>query len=220
MRLEEKKRVIKMKQRHIISIEGGDGSGKTTLIKRIEAYFLDRKIPYMITREPGGVRISEAIRDIILDTRYTEMDYKTEALLYAAARRQHLREKVIPQLETGKVILFDRYVDSSVVYQGYVRGIGMEEVYQMNLFATEGFLPELTLLLDVDPETGLRRIADNQRQEDRLDKEEESFHRRVREGYLKLAGTCPDRIKLVDANGTEEEVYRQVVAILDDFLEV
>ncbi|OPL07402.1 MAG: thymidylate kinase [delta proteobacterium ML8_F1] len=208
-----------MTRQKIISLEGGDGSGKTTLIKKIEKYFIDKEIPYMITREPGGVRISEAIREIILDTRYTEMDYKTEALLYAAARRQHLTEKVIPQLDSGRVILFDRYVDSSVVYQGYVRGIGMEEVYRMNLFATEGFLPVLTLLLDVDPKEGIKRISENERHEDRLDLEGISFHQKVREGYLLLAKKYPDRIKIVDANGTPQAVYRQVEALLDAYLE-
>jgi dTMP kinase len=203
----------------IISIEGGDGSGKTTIIKMIETYFIEKKINYMVTREPGGVKISESIREIILNKNNTEMDAKTEALLYAAARRQHLAEKVVPQLSSGKVIIFDRYVDSSVVYQGYVRGLGMEEVYNLNLFATEGFLPGLTILLDVEPEVGLKRISENNREKDRLDLEGLTFHKKVREGYLKLAKDNPDRIVVIDANQDAENVFERMVEHIIDFLE-
>ncbi|MCK5764096.1 MAG: dTMP kinase [Clostridiales bacterium] len=203
----------------IISIEGGDGSGKTTIIKMIETYFIKKKINYMVTREPGGVKISESIREIILNKNNTEMDAKTEALLYAAARRQHLAEKVVPQLSSGKVIIFDRYVDSSVVYQGYVRGLGMEEVYNLNLFATEGFLPGLTILLDVEPEIGLKRISENNREKDRLDLEGVTFHKKVREGYLKLAEDNPDRIVVIDANKDSENVFERMIEYIIDFLE-
>ncbi len=203
----------------IISIEGGDGSGKTTIIKMIENYFIEKKINYMVTREPGGVKISESIREIILDKNNTEMDPKTEALLYAAARRQHLAEKVIPQLSSGKVIIFDRYVDSSVVYQGYVRGLGMEEVYNLNLFATEGFLPGLTILLDIEPEIGLKRISENNREKDRLDLEGLTFHKKVREGYLKLAKDNSDRIVVIDANQDAENVFERMIEHINDFLE-
>ncbi|MEA3423265.1 MAG: dTMP kinase [Bacillota bacterium] len=203
----------------IISIEGGDGSGKTTIIEMIENYFIEKKIKYMVTREPGGVEISESIREIVLNKNNTEMDAKTEALLYAAARRQHLAEKVIPQLSSGKVIIFDRYVDSSVVYQGYVRGLGMEEVYNLNLFATEGFLPGLTILLDVEPEVGLKRISENNREKDRLDLEGLDFHEKVREGYLELAKKNPDRIVVIDANQDAESVFERMMEHINEFLE-
>jgi len=208
-----------MDNKKIISIEGGDGSGKSTIIKMIEKYFIENNIDYMITREPGGVKIAEDIRNIILSTKNIEMDIRTEALLYAASRRQHLSQKVIPQLNSGKVIIFDRYVDSSVVYQGYVRGIGMEEVYNLNLFATEGFLPKLTIILDVDPETGLKRIHDNNREKDRLDLEGLEFHKKVREGYLKLAKMNKDRIVIVDANRDIENVYNDVILLIKNVLE-
>lgn len=208
-----------MNQNKIISFEGGDGSGKTSILEKVEKYLLDNEIEYMVTREPGGVKISESIREIILDTNNTEMDSKTEALLYAAARRQHLTQKVIPELNSGKVIIFDRYVDSSVVYQGYVRGIGMEEVYNLNLFATEGFLPGLTLLLDIDPEIALRRITDSNRTEDRLDLEGLTFHKKVREGYLLLAKKNPERIQMIDANKEINEVYEDVIDKIKQYLE-
>lgn len=204
---------------NIISIEGGDGSGKSIMIEKIKAYFEEKDIDYIVTREPGGVKISERIRDIILDKENTEMDSKTEALLFAAARRQHLIEKVIPEMKKGKIIVFDRYVDSSIVYQGYVREIGMDEVYQLNLFATEGFLPGLTLVLDVDPKIGLKRISDNQREEDRLDLEGLFFHEKVREGYLLLAKKNLDRITLVDANRTIDEVFEDIKDRIETFLE-
>lgn len=204
---------------NIISIEGGDGSGKSIMIEKIKAYFEEKDIDYIVTREPGGVKISERIRDIILDKENTEMDSKTEALLFAAARRQHLIEKVIPEMKKGKIIVFDRYVDSSIVYQGYVREIGMDEVYQLNLFATEGFLPGLTLVLDVDPKIGLKRISDNQREEDRLDLEGLFFHEKVREGYLLLAKKNQDRITLVDANRTIDEVFEDIKDRIETFLE-
>ena len=135
----------------VISIEGGEGAGKSTIIEKIADFFSEKHLDFIITREPGGVRISEKIREIILEKTFTEMDTRTEALLFAAARRQHLVEKVLPALELGKIVIFDRFVDSSLVYQGYVRGIGVEEVYDINQFAIEGFLPDLTLYLDVNP---------------------------------------------------------------------
>lgn len=208
-----------MARQGIISIEGGDGSGKSLLIGKISAYLEEAAVDHVITREPGGVAIAEAIRDILLDRGNTAMDYRTEALLFAAARRQHLVEKVIPAVAAGKVVIFDRYVDSSIVYQGYVRGIGMDEVEQLNQFATEGILPDVTIVLDVDPEVGRRRIVENSREEDRLDKEDGGFHRRVREGYHILAERHPQRIRMVDANGSPEAVFAQVKPILEAFLE-
>jgi dTMP kinase len=199
-----------------ITIEGGDGSGKSTLIARLTERItrsLNREI--VTTREPGGIPIAEAIRAIILDRKNTEMDARTEALLYAAARRQHIAEKVVPALERGAVVICDRFVDSSLVYQGYARGLGIEAVWEINQFATEGCMPHLTLYLDVDPELGLARIeSSGTREVNRLDLENLAFHQRVREGYDRVIGMFPDRIVKLDAakdpQDLEEEAWRCV----------
>lgn len=202
--------------KRFISFEGGEGSGKTTLIEKLskELNLLGYKL--IKTREPGGSKIAEEIRNVILNVDNVEMDYRTEALLYAASRRQHLTEIVVPALNEGKVVLCDRYVDSSLAYQGYARGLGIEEVYQINKYATEGILPDITFYIDVDPSIGLSRIKKNNRLVDRLDLEELSFHKRVREGYLEVAKIFKDRIKVIDGNRTPEEIYEDILkAVLD-----
>lgn len=203
----------------VISLEGGEGSGKSTVLNHLNAYFEEKSIDALFTREPGGVRIAEAIREIILNVDHTEMDSRTEALLYASARRQHLSEKVLPAIRSGKWVVFDRFVDSSMVYQGYVRGIGIDEVYELNRFATEDFLPHLTLYLDVDPEVGLSRVMDTDgREVNRLDLEGLAFHVKVREGYHLLLERFPDRIKKIDANVSLPEVLEQITKVLDQFI--
>ncbi|GAB6106340.1 dTMP kinase [Fusibacter bizertensis] len=201
-----------LKRPLVISIEGGEGSGKSTVIEKIAEYLELQKRDFIITREPGGVRISEEIRKIALDKKYAEMDARTEALLFTAARRQHLIEKVLPALAQGKIVIFDRFVDSSLVYQGYVRGIGIDEVFLMNQFAIEGFLPDLTLYLDVDPKIGLERIALNPGREiNKLDLEGLQFHEKVRNGYLYLLANYPERIVKIDANLDLENVLSSVI---------
>jgi len=202
----------------VITLEGGEGSGKSTILDMIREFLEGYDIDFMVTREPGGVPIAEKIRDVILDVNHTEMDARTEALLYAAARRQHLIEKVMPALDEGKVVIFDRFVDSSLVYQGYCRGIGIDEVYQLNLFATEGFTPDVTLYLDVEPEIGLERVNTGDREVNRLDLENMAFHEKVREGYLMLAEQSPNRYRMIDANKSLEEVYAQVLNVLKSTL--
>ncbi len=185
-----------------ITIEGGEGAGKTTLIARLtERIYTETKRRTIRTREPGGSPIAEAIRGVILDTKNTKMDPRTEALLYAAARRQHLVEIVMPALQRGNIVICDRFVDSSLVYQGYARGLGVDQVWDINRFATEDCMPSLTLYLDIEPEIGLARIADNKHREvNRLDLEGLAFHRKVREGYLQIAAKFPERIRTLDAN--------------------
>ena len=141
-----------------LTFEGCDGCGKTTVLNRVSVLLKEKGIPFLLTREPGGSKIAEEIRNVILDKKNTEMDPRCEALLYAASRRQHLVEIVLPALEKGIHVLSDRYLDSSLAYQGYARGIGMEEVYSINLFAIDGMLPDLTFFLDLPPEEGLARI--------------------------------------------------------------
>ena len=202
-----------MKNR-FITIEGCEGSGKTSIIKLICEEFEKQGIDFLSTREPGGSKISEQIRSVILNVNNTKMDYMTEALLYAASRRQHLEEIVKPALNEGKVVICDRYLDSSLAYQGYARGLGIEEVYNINMYATSGFLPDLTIYIDIPVEVGLGRIKENNRDVNRLDLEKVAFHNKVREGYLKIASMYPDRIKVIDGNATLEEVFERVKEVL------
>ncbi|GGI65802.1 thymidylate kinase [Enterococcus alcedinis] len=203
-----------------ITIEGPDGAGKTSVINELYPRLqLLAKKGIIKTREPGGIRIAEKIRQIILDPRNEEMDERTEALLYAAARRQHLVEVILPALNEGKIIICDRFVDSSLAYQGAGRRIGMTEIAQINEFATEGTSPNFTLYLDVDSDTGLRRIQQNRaHQIDRLDSEGLEFHQRVRHAYLKIVEENPERIKRIDARmGLQEVVDQSFAAIVERF---
>lgn len=184
-----------------ISFEGVEGAGKTTVLEKLVGRLTGMNYDVLLTREPGGIIISEKIRDIILDKDHVEMEKRTEALLYAAARRQHLVQKIIPALEEGKIVLCDRFIDSSLAYQGYAREIGIDNVLKINDFAIEGFMPSLTLYFDIEPEKGLKRISSNKdRERNRLDLETLEFHRKVYEGYQLLLKKFPDRIKKVNAD--------------------
>ena len=199
---------------HFITFEGGEGCGKTTLIEKLVVDLEKRGIKTFKTREPGGSKISEEIRNVILNKENTEMDYRTEALLYASSRRQHLVEIVLPAIEKGYLVICDRYLDSSLAYQGYARGLGIDEVYNINLYATQGILPDLTILIDQDPRIGLARIANNNRNTDRLDVEKISFHDNVRKGYLEVAKKFPERIKTINGERPLEDVYNDVLKIV------
>lgn len=202
-----------------VTLEGGEGAGKTTVMHLVSQKLASLGVETLCTREPGGIRISEKIREVILDREHIEMDSRTEALLYAAARRQHLVEKVKPAMELGQVVLCDRFVDSSVVYQGYARGIGMDAVYEMNQFAIEGFMPDMTIFFDIEPEFGLARIAANdEREVNRLDLEGLAFHQLVYEGYKMQATRYPERIVSIDANQTIEQVTDEVCQLILDKL--
>ena len=192
-----------------ITIEGPDGSGKTTALQQVVPRLqqeMNRKV--VATREPGGSPIAEKIRSLILDPSHTDMDSRTEALLYAASRRQHLIEKVLPVLESGDVIFCDRFVDSSIAYQGYARGIGEEGIREINEFATEGIEPDVTLYIDVPAEVGIQRIHANldEREYNRLDQGKLAFHEKVRAGYQHLAQANPERIVVVDGTMSRESV--------------
>lgn len=202
-----------------ITFEGPDGSGKGTIIKYVKKYLEKKNIDYILTREPGGVEISEEIRDIILDKKHLSMDERTEALLYAAARRQHLVEIVIPALEAGKIVICDRFLDSSLAYQGYARGIGIDEVLKINQFAIDELMPDLTIFLNVRPEVGLDRINNSKvRQKDRLDLESLDFHKRVHEGYQRVLQRYPQRIKSIDAEQTIREVSNETIGVIETYL--
>jgi dTMP kinase len=198
-----------------ITFEGPDGAGKTTILSMVANHFKEA----MVTREPGGIDIAEQIRKVILNKENTAMDPRTEALLYAAARRQHLIEKVKPALEKGKMVLCDRFVDSSLAYQGYARDLGIDEVWSINQFAIEMLMPQLTIYFDIEPELGLKRINKNKEREiNRLDLENLEFHQKVRDGYYLLMERFPNRMVRIDASGTVEEVYEQTVKMINDKL--
>ncbi|AZB41168.1 dTMP kinase [Bacillus sp. FJAT-42376] len=202
-----------------ITFEGPEGAGKTTILKEIHKKLQNEGIETVATREPGGIKIAEQIRSVILDIENTEMDPRTEALLYAAARRQHLVEKVMPALKEEKVVLCDRFLDSSLAYQGYARELGMEEVLSINLFAIEGVLPDLTIYFDIDAEKGLKRVyAGENREINRLDQEDLQFHHNVQKGYQRLIEEYPERIKTVNADQAPEQVAEEVWALIQTTL--
>ncbi|WP_100332715.1 dTMP kinase [Bacillus xiapuensis] len=200
-----------------ITIEGPEGAGKTSVIPLLARRLEAEGYQVIVTREPGGISISEQIREVILDKKNSEMDGRTEALLYAAARRQHLVEKVQPALQEGKVVLCDRFIDSSLAYQGYARKLGVEAVYEINQFAIGDRMPDVTLLFDVRPEVGLQRIqSGNEREINRLDLESLSFHEEVRCGYLSLAKRFPQRIVTINAEAPMEQVADDSFAVIQE----
>ena len=205
-----------MKKGLLVSLEGPDGAGKSSVLEALVPILEENGHQVVTTREPGGVPISEAIREVILDQKNTEMDGKTELLLYIASRRQHLIEKVLPALESGKLVIMDRFIDSSVAYQGFGRGLGVSDIEWLNRFATDGLKPDVTLYFDLDVEEGLARIARNKNCEvNRLDLEGLDMHRRVRQGYLYALENEPDRIVKIDASQTLESVVQDSLAVLN-----
>lgn len=200
-----------------ISIEGPDGSGKSTQIENIKEFFHDKNMDIIFTREPGGTPIGERIRGIILDRKCSEMDPMTEAMLYAAARAQHVAQVIRPALEKGKIVICDRFVDSSIAYQGYGRKLG-EAVASINHFVVKECMPDMTILLKLDPSVGKHRISEDQ--QDRLEAEREAFHQEVYKGYLELEKNFPDRIVGIDADrGIDEikvDIYEKLEKILSN----
>ncbi|NGZ78112.1 dTMP kinase [Saccharibacillus alkalitolerans] len=205
-----------------IVLEGPDGSGKTTQIGRIETYLRERGVDFISTREPGGVLVAEKIRSVILDVD-NAMSGLTECLLYAAARREHLMQKVLPALEQGKTVICDRYIMSSLSYQGYGRELG-EAVLDINKRAINvngaEYWPDMNIYLDVTPEIGLQRIHAKHagREINRLDLEAEEFHRRVREGYLRLIREYEAQFTTVDASQSEDKVFADIKEVLESLL--
>jgi len=198
-----------------ITFEGPEGAGKTTVIQKIAERLAEENIDVLATREPGGIEIAEKIRSIILNPEHTAMDERTEALLYAGARSQHYFEKVRPALDAGKMVICDRFIDSSLAYQGYARGIGVDEVLSINEFAIGKKLPDMTILFDLAPEVGLARIhAHGDREVNRLDVESLAFHKKVREGYLQLVERYPERIHVVNAGQNIERVVEDVWSLI------
>ncbi len=198
-----------------ITFEGCDGSGKSTQLKLLSEYLTENKIPHIFTREPGGGKISEAIREILLNGKNSEMTDECEALLYAASRVQHLHDRVEPALSEGNLVICDRYVDSSLAYQAYARGLGAEFVSKINAFALTKYRPDVTVFIDLTPEAAFLRKhgAD---ENDRLEQAGMAFHKRVYEGYKAVAKAEPDRVACVDGNQTPAEIFADVLQILKD----
>lgn len=202
-------------------MEGPDGAGKTTQLRLLEQYLQKAGYEVVLTREPGGTPLAETIRNILLDPRSQGMAPITEALLYAAARAQHVAEVIRPALQAGKIVLCDRFVDSSVVYQGGGRGLAQEDIIKINEIATGGLKPHLTILLDLDPQAGLARIArrnrDQAKKPDRMEQESVIFYQKVREAYLALAQK-EERIKVIPASGTIEEINKRIIDLVNSYL--
>lgn len=205
--------------KNFITFEGGECSGKTTVIKELEKKLQELNIKYISTREPGGIKIAEKIRDIILDVENKSMTYECEALLYAASRMQHLKERVIPALNDGYIVLCDRFLDSSLAYQGYARGLGFKDVLIANSFALN-YLPDLTIFIDVTPEVALERLKNRSEKIDRLDLEKKDFHTKVYEGYQEILKMYPERIKRVDGTKPLDEMIEDCIKIVLNYLGV
>ena len=208
----------------LITLEGIEGSGKTTQIDYIAAYLQKSGLDYIITKEPGGTRLGEKIRSILLDPGNMNIHPMTELLLYAADRVQHIRELISPMIETGKIVICDRFCDSTTVYQGFTRGIDVSLIQQLNRLVLEGLVPDITFVLDLDPEIGLKRawkqIKDGSRSEaeTRFENEKLQFHESVRNGYLELARQEPDRFVVVDASRDPLKVSEQMLEYLEKYL--
>ncbi|MBI4278616.1 MAG: dTMP kinase [Armatimonadetes bacterium] len=208
-----------------ITIEGPEGAGKTTQARLLAAHLQRRDPTVLHTREPGGTRIGERIRQILLDADHREMARVTEMLLFAAARAQFVAQVVRPALEAGRLVLSERYVDASLAYQGQGRGLGMETVGRVNEVATGGLRPDLTILLDIDPAVGVRRARATPGKEgqvgrgDRMEQEDLDFHRRVREGFLALAREDPERIVVIDGHGDPPDVHARIARVVERFLQ-
>ena len=193
-----------------VTLEGIEGSGKTTQIRLLSEYLTARGIPHVATREPGGTPLADEIRRLLLSPREETVFPETELLLYEAARAQHVHAVILPALSAGNAVLSDRFFDATSVYQGFSRGIDDAQIEGLNSFASGGLVPDLTFLFDIDPENGFRRLYGRGVKPDRMESETMEFHRKVREGYLRLQKGHPDRIVRIDGLPPADEVFRHV----------
>ena len=203
---------MKNKKGYFVTLEGGEGSGKSTQLKLLEDYLDKSGYDVIYTREPGGTPISEEIRKILLGGKNVEMSDETEALLFAAARAQHIKEKILPAIAEGKTVVCDRYVHSSLVYQGYARGLG-EFVEKVNSYALENCMPDVTIFLDITPERAFARKGGADA-DDRLEQSGIDFHRRVYDGYVRMAEKFPDHFVRVNADRGIDEVFAEILDTL------
>lgn len=201
-----------------IAFEGGDGAGKSTQAEKLTAALETAGRTVVRTREPGGTPVGEQLRSLVLEHGNGEIDARTEALIFAASRAAHVAQVIRPAVERGDVVVCDRFIDSSVAYQGSGRSLGTEEVRQLNIWATEGFSPDLTVLLDVEPEQGRQRRTANEAVEDRLESEPDSFHLRIRRAFLEQARNDPARYLVLDAGRPVDELAETIVARVKELL--
>lgn len=202
----------------LITFEGSEGSGKSTQIELVSKHLKRKKRSILFVREPGGVKISEKIRNILLDVKNTKMSSECETLLYMAARTQLVKEVIAPALKAGKIVLCDRFLDSTVAYQGYGNGVDVKAIKAIGKFATQEIQPDITFVFDIDAKKGLARISG--RKKDRIERRAVSYHNRVRKGYREIARKEPGRVKLIDANRTKEEIFAIVVNHIDQVLQL
>ncbi|MCG9760451.1 dTMP kinase [Pseudoalteromonas sp. Isolate6] len=207
-----------MKKGFMLVCDGSNGAGKTTVIAGLEAHLKQRGIEVVMTREPGGTEISEKIREIILDPSTPEMTDMTELMLFGAARAQHVREKIIPALEQGKVVISDRFDAATFSFQHYARGLDLATITTINQLALGGFRPDMNLILDLDPEEGLKRVKSRGEGLDRLEDEKQQFLQRAREGYLVQAKNDPERFTVIDASQSKAQVLEQSIELLDSLI--
>ncbi len=193
-----------------ITFEGCEGSGKSTQVNLIKKYLEDNNVDYDFTREPGGTEISEKIRNIILDIHNSEMCNECEALLYASARAQLVSERILPALNSGKLVFCDRYIDSSMAYQAYARGLGEEFLTKINSFAIENCYPDYTVFLNISPKDAFQRKGGVDK-EDRLEQSGFEFHQKVYEGYLKILEKEPNRVISIDCSGTKQQTHEKII---------
>ncbi|AVF54844.1 dTMP kinase [Pseudomonas sp. 17391] len=202
----------------LIVCDGNNGAGKSSVIRTITEHLESQHHQVVVTREPGGTRIGEKIREVVLDPETPELCDTTELLLFAAARAQHLKEKIIPAIDAGKVVICDRFTPATIAFQHYGRGIALDLVQSINSFALEGFVPDLNIILDVDPEVGMRRVASRGEGLDRMEMQKREFLARARDGFLRQAEESPDTFVVIDASQSFEAVSSQVLSVVDALL--
>ena len=202
----------------LIVCDGNNGAGKSSVILAIKEYLESQNHQVVVTREPGGTRIGEKIREVVLDPETPELCDTTELLLFAAARAQHLKEKIIPAIEDGRIVICDRFTPATIAFQHYGRGIPLGLVQSINSFALEGFAPDLNIILDVDPDVGMRRVASQGEGLDRMEMQKREFLAKAREGFLRQAEESPETFVVVDASQSFGDVSSQVLSVIDDLL--
>jgi len=208
-----------MKKGFMLVFDGSNGAGKTTVIKGVEKYLTLKGFDVLLTREPGGTPIGEKIREVILDPTTPEMCYMTELMLFGAGRAQHVQQKIIPALAQGKIVISDRFDAATFSFQHFARGIDLDTIIKINDLALAGFTPDMNIILDLDPNEGLKRVISRGEGLDRLEDEKSDFLAKAREGYLKQAEQSPEKFEIIDAAQSKENVLSDVIKIIDSLLE-